>query len=127
MTDMDIARVTHQVNKAYCEAIGDNSQKCWEDAPDWQKQSALNGVTFVLEFPMATPEDNHNEWLKGKAEAGWVYGPVKDEEAKTHPCILPYDELPLSQRAKDYIFKGVVLALSGYKVSVAEPKPPGDV
>ena len=37
-------------------------------------------------------------------------GPVKDPEKKEHPCFLPYDELPLSQRIKDYLFTAVVEA-----------------
>jgi len=35
----DIARMCHQINKSYCEAIGDYSQVDWENAPEWQKQS----------------------------------------------------------------------------------------
>ena len=31
-------------NRAYCQMIGDNSQSTWEDAPEWQKQSARKGV-----------------------------------------------------------------------------------
>lgn len=38
-------------------------------------------------------------------------GPVKDAEKKEHPCIVPYDQLPLDQRMKDYIFAGIVHAI----------------
>lgn len=34
-----IAQVAHEINKAYCEAIGDNSQVSWENAPERQKDS----------------------------------------------------------------------------------------
>ena len=40
-----IAKVCHEVNRAYCMSQGDGSQPRWEDAPDWQKQSAISGVT----------------------------------------------------------------------------------
>ena len=40
----DIAKVAHEVNRAYCEALGDTSQLSWEDAPEWQKASARAGV-----------------------------------------------------------------------------------
>ena len=30
-----IAQVAHELNKAYCESLGDNSQPSWEDAPEW--------------------------------------------------------------------------------------------
>jgi hypothetical protein len=52
--------------------------------------------------------------MKEKVDLGWVYGEVKDAEKKTHPCILPYDELPLQQRTKDYLFKQVVDSLKMY-------------
>ena len=103
-----IAKLCHQVNKAYCEAIGDNSQPDWNDAPDWQKQSALNGVKFHLQNDV-TPEQSHANWLREKVNDGWshTFG-EKDPELKLHPCILPYDQLPAEQRVKDYLFKAVV-------------------
>ena len=106
-----IAQVAHEVNRAYCQSIGDNSQPSWEDAPDWQKQSALNGVEYHLANPDATPENSHENWLEAKRVDGWRYGPIKDPEAKTHPCYVPYSELPQEQRSKDYLFRAVVHAL----------------
>lgn len=103
-----IARVCHEVNRAYCNALGDGSQPAWEDAPDWQKDSARNGVKYHLANPDATPEDSHNSWLREKLAAGWVYGEHKDIEKKTHPCIMPYRSLPRDQRIKDYLFRAIV-------------------
>lgn len=108
----DIARVAHEVNRAYCRSIGDDSQPAWEDAPDWQKDSAISGVRYHLAHPDSTPADSHNSWLAEKEAAGWTYGPVKDPELKQHPCFVPYDELPPAQRTKDYLFLAVVRALA---------------
>lgn len=102
-----VAQLCHQVNKAYCEAIGDNSQKDWEEAPDWQKDSAFKGVVFHAAHENTKPEDSHNSWLKEKEEDGWKYGETKDVEKKEHPCFVPYDQLPQEQKAKDYIFKAI--------------------
>ena len=107
-----IAKVAHEINRAYCEALGDHSQLPWGNAPEWQKTSAINGVSFHLSHPDSTPEDSHNSWLAEKTAAGWMYGPVKDAEKKEHPCFLPYAQLPIEQRAKDYIFRAVVHALA---------------
>jgi hypothetical protein len=46
-----------------------------------------------------------------KVAEGWVYGPEKNPDAKTHHCIVPFDMLPREQQAKDYIFRAVVHAL----------------
>jgi hypothetical protein len=107
-----IARACHEVNRAYCESQGDLSQPAWQDAPDWQRQSAVNGVIYALGHPNPKPADSHESWLAEKRRDGWRYGEVKDPEAKTHPCFVPYDELPASQKAKDYIFLAVARAMA---------------
>lgn len=107
-----IAVVAHEVNRGYCAAIGDASQKPWNEAEPWQRDSAIKGVQYALAHPDATPADQHEAWLKDKLADGWVHGPVKDPEKKQHPCIVPYTELPLEQRVKDYLFQSVVKALS---------------
>lgn len=105
-----IAMLCHAANAAYCASLGDLSQPSWDEAPDWQKQSAINGVNMHLANPDATPEMSHAAWLAQKEADGWSYGEVKDAEKKTHPCFLPYDQLPPEQKAKDYIFRGIVHA-----------------
>jgi hypothetical protein len=110
-----IAQVAHEINKAYCEAIGDKSQTSWEDAPAWQVESAVNGVIFHLENPNAGPEASHNNWMKEKLENGWRLGHVKDENEKTHPCIVPFEELSLGQKIKDHLFRQVVHSLKDSK------------
>lgn len=103
-----IAAVCHEVNRAYCASLGDNSQAAWDDAPDWQKQSAINGVEFHIANPEAGPSGSHENWLKVKQADGWVYGETKDVDAKTHPCMVPYTELPKEQQAKDALFVAAV-------------------
>lgn len=110
-----IAQVAHEVNRAYCQAIGDNSQTSWEDAPAWQKESAVLGVIFHVEHPDAGPDASHNSWMKQKVDTGWVYGEEKNPEAKTHPCIVPFEELSLSQQVKDHLFRQVVHSLKDFK------------
>jgi len=105
-----IARVCHEVNKAYCESLGDFSQPKWEDAPPWQRESARMGVDFHLMGDFG-PEASHISWMKNKLDEGWVWGPVKNVEKKHHPCIVPFSMLPKEQQAKDFIFRAVVHAL----------------
>lgn len=106
-----IAEVCHETNRAYCTTLGDNSQPPWASAPQWQRDSAINGVRFHLDNPDAKPSHSHDEWLKEKQASGWKYGPVKDAQKKEHPCIVPYEALPEDQKAKDALFIGVVNAL----------------
>lgn len=109
-----IAQLCHEVNRAYCLSIGDTSQPKWEEAPQWQKDSAIRGVEFHLSGD-TTPEQSHESWLEEKFNTGWIYGPVKDPEKKEHPCMVPYNQLPREQRTKDYLFKS---AVDSYKADV---------
>lgn len=105
----ECAIAAHMANRAYCNAIGDSSQPLWEEAPEWQKDSARNGARAALQ-PDHGPGASHAGWLRQKEEEGWVYGPEKIPEKKEHPCMVPFEELPLEQQAKDYIFLAVVRA-----------------
>ena len=111
---MQIAKITHETNKVYCATIGDDSQPSWEDAPEWQKSSAIKGVQFHLDALgkglSAVPSASHEAWLEEKRATGWKYGPVKDAEKKEHPCFVEYHELPAEQKLKDYLFSAVVEA-----------------
>lgn len=112
MTIAMIAEVCHEANRAYCRTIGDDSQTSWNNAPDWQKMSAIRGVAFNQENPDAPASASHDSWLAVKKEDGWKYGPEKDPSKKEHPCYVPYDELPTEQKRKDALFKVIVNALS---------------
>jgi len=103
-----IARVCHEANRGWCAANGDLSQPAWDDAPEWQRESAVLGVTGILEGRITRPEESHESWLAQKVADGWVYGEVKNPAAKQHPCMVAYAEIPEDQRQKDAIFFGVV-------------------
>lgn len=100
------AEAAHEINRVWCKAHEDHSQPLWPSAPEWQRTSAINGVRGVISGN--TPEQSHESWLKEKAETGWKYGPIKDPEKKEHPCFVPYAELPLEQKAKDFLYVNTV-------------------
>lgn len=103
-----IAIACHEANRAWCMAHGDHSQKHWEYAEEWQRESAIKGVQFRLDNPDAKEDAQHNAWMQDKINDGWVYGEVKDAEKKTHPCLVPFDQLPEFQQKKDALFCAIV-------------------
>lgn len=105
-----LACAAHMANRAYCFGLGDTSQPTWESAPEWQKASARAGVRAALD-PAQTPEKSHESWMAQKAAEGWTWGPKKDPDLKTHPCMVSYDQLPESQRLKDTLFLTVVRSM----------------
>lgn len=110
MTDEHIAKVVHEANRAFCETIGDHTQVSWEAAPQWQRDSALDGVEGIRSGRITTPEQSHESWLLEKERTGWKWGAVKDAEKKEHPCYVPYNQLPADQQVKDAIFFAIVYA-----------------
>lgn len=105
-----LAEAAHEMNLLYCRSIGDNSQRPWPAAGLEIHSSAIAGVENVLKG--TTPEKSHESWLAFKKDAGWKYGPVKDETKKEHPCFKPYAELPPEQQKKDHLFIQVVEAMA---------------
>ena len=43
----------------------------------------------------------HEVWSKNRMSEGWVYGPVRDDEKRENPCLVPYEELPEEEKAYD--------------------------
>lgn len=112
MNPLLIAMVCHETNRAYCITQGDMSQPRWEEAPDWQKDSAVKGVRALIDDPSLTPEELHKKWCEEKERTGWKYGPVKDPEKKQHHCLVPYSQLPADQQTKDHLFHAIVKILA---------------
>mgnify|MGYP002624597954 FL=1 len=46
-------------------------------------------------------ENNHSVWSRGRLEEGWTLGPQRDDAKKQHPCLVPYDRLPESEKEVD--------------------------
>ena len=54
----------------------------------------------ILELTERIAQNVHDVWAQGRIAEGWVYGDTKDPDKKTTPLLIPYDELPESE--KDY-------------------------
>lgn len=64
-------------------------------------------------------ENTHDVWAKNRIEDGWKYGSKRDDDKKLHPCLIPYDELPDSEKAYDIATASEVIkciCALGYKI-----------
>ena len=93
-----IAEVRHIGWVAYQIAVG---QEYNEKINNDQMDSLLDGIEYLDANPDTTPEENHNNWMRMKESQGWVYGPVKDFEKKTHPDLVLFHGLPEVEQRKD--------------------------
>lgn len=107
-----IARVVHAANREIQAANADPAVPVaveWDALDEVTRRGVLDGVHGVLDGN--TPEESHEQWCAHKRDHGWTYGPVKDETAKTHPCLVDYDDLPAGDRVKDELFVAIVQTL----------------
>lgn len=110
-TDEEIAQVCHEANRALQVANGERVISVhWPYLDAELRASIINGVINARKG--CTPQESHENWVRFKLSQGWVHGEVKDFGAKTHPCLVPYDELPEAEKRKDSLFTSIVHALA---------------
>lgn len=109
--DEEVARVVHEANRALQDIDGDECP-----SPPWASEDPAVRALTVRGVALAragrSPEELHEAWCDGKRADHWVYGEVKSSAAKTHPCLVPYRELPENQQAKDRLLHAIVTALA---------------
>jgi DNA-binding transcriptional MerR regulator len=107
----DIARVVHAANRELQIVQGDpRPSPPWDEASEYQVRESIDGVQEALRG--ITPEQSHEAWCARLRAGGWQYGEVKDERAKTHPCLVAFAELPEDQQRKDAVLVAIVQALA---------------
>jgi hypothetical protein len=110
------ARLIHATVEAMNDAHNELTLT-WEQS----QESLMDGIRRVLENPYETAEENHNAWMTYRRSEGWVYGPIKDPDLKTHPCMVPYMALPPFQKSKDMVFHAIVRTFFGIGGEDGEP------
>ena len=55
----------------------------------------------LLELTEEIAETVHEIWAQGRVDEGWTYGPARDDEKTTTPCLVPYDQLTDSEKQYD--------------------------
>lgn len=69
--------------------------------PDPIDTSDLVLSAELLELTEKIAENVHDVWAVGRLEQGWTYGKERNDELKTTPCLVPYSELPESEKEYD--------------------------
>ena len=55
----------------------------------------------LLKLAESMAENVHDVWAESRIREGWTYGEHRDDTLKTHPCLVPYQQLPESEKAYD--------------------------
>lgn len=63
--------------------------------------SSIELPTSVLELTEKLAENSHDNWAKVRIAQGWTWGEERDDVNKKHPDLVPYSELPESEKVYD--------------------------
>ena len=77
----------------------------WEQRDEKFRKQMIELIGRYMEMEkLPTPEEAHNSWMESYFKMGWKYGEKRDPILKTHPDLVPYDNLPQDEKDKDAIF-----------------------
>ena len=65
------------------------------DTTDIELSEEMKALTEQL------AENVHEVWSAGRIADGWQYGEKRDDAHKLHPCLVPYNQLPESEKEYD--------------------------
>ncbi|MFL1904752.1 RyR domain-containing protein [Streptomyces tauricus] len=107
----DIARIAFTADREL-QLVTQDPDPCppWDEAEPSVRQVTICGVRHIQEG--YSPQEQHQMWRDLREEHGWKHGPVKDENAKTDPLLVPYSKLHPRLRLRNDLFGAIVTVLS---------------
>ena len=82
----------------------------------------------LLQLTEKLAENAHDHWALQRLSDGWTYGAERNDPQKKHPCLIPYDQLPNSEKEYDRnaameTLKAIIAL--GYRIEKHEPPVSG--
>lgn len=116
-SDLHVALVCHKANQGIQQAqkLHGNDQvtlpgELIDLHPDLLA-AAIEGVRAIRSGETQNPRQHHERWTEFLAGRGWHPG-ERHREAKTHPNLVPWADLPPGERDKDRVLLGIVVSLT---------------
>lgn len=110
--DLDERRVMFIYEAARLQAAAVDAPVIPEPWPERDEKFRVQMTKYVAGLceadALPTPEEAHDSWWRAYEAMGWVYGPVRDTEAKTHPDMVPFGDLDYYEQIKDAVFLALV-------------------
>jgi RyR domain. len=63
--------------------------------------SAVELAPELIELTERIAANVHDVWAATRIADGWQYGTTRDDTRNLHPCLVPYNDLPESEKAYD--------------------------
>jgi hypothetical protein len=111
-----IAELCYEACRSVDRAVdGKDTKNEWLYAPNDHRNRVRSGVATFIDNPDITPEELHDAWTEEMKSDGWTHGETRDETKKEHPSMVPFNQLPMGEQVKDYIFIYLVRACTKAK------------
>lgn len=69
--------------------------------PNPEDTQCINLPEELLPLVEEMAKNVHEVWSQNRLNDGWTYGPVRNDAKKTHPCLVPYEYLPETEKEYD--------------------------
>ena len=92
---MEISNVSYQLEQKQLSPLTKNY------IPQPIDTTAIELPKELMNLAEQMAKNVHEVWAAGRMADGWTYGEVRDDVHKTHPCLVPYEELPESEKEYD--------------------------
>ena len=128
MKSIYIASVAHIALAALSEFAGEQDVVHeFDKLPDAQKEGLVAGVNMLIADLNAGADARHNAWMEKMLADGWKFSKKRSDEAKTHPRLVPFDQLLKKEIAKERLLHAIVRAMESSDIPsvsvVSAPKP----
>ena len=78
-----------------------NNQTCNNYTPTPVDTSNVQLPEELMALAEAISKNVHEVWAQNRMNEGWTYGPVRDDQKRQTPCLVPYEELSEEEKAYD--------------------------
>ena len=107
-----ISRQCHEANALILCTFEHQEYIPWESISQDLKDNTTNSIYEAIRWMhsgnILTPAAIHNFWMDHKKSQGWKYGSTKCAVHKTHPLLVPYEELSPVDQFKDINFINII-------------------
>lgn len=111
-TDDEIAQVVHEAVRGLQYVQNDPSPSDpWQVCDPATRDLVTASVTRARRAAI-TPSEHHAAWVEARTSQGWRWGPVKNAADKTHPLLVPYEDLDPGQRLKDELSLAIIALMA---------------
>jgi len=109
-----VAAVAYAANREFSKIVGGKPfNPPWEEYPEDLKLNLIQAVRNTMKQKIVSAKLSHLQWVKDRLDMGYEKGENINWKKKTHPDLVPFEELPMPAQLKSVLFLAIVNSLGG--------------